>query len=251
MTIKKQALAIWNAIKQIPGAIAQTVVRVLESSEILVYTFIAVGCILIGAYVMEGVGYLIKETGHISYLAARDVDTFAGAILHTARRILRFFHSHIHTPEVNLERHLDEFKSSDPDSICHELASYGAMLAVFPRMSWSRHVCPVLRYFTDTPIDTIIGPFISWASYDWAPEGNNCHKPRHLTICIVCEFYLFMRLIALALVIVLIVAPAWPLFLDLLDIAYHTFLLTCDIVFDLLYGVASGIHKLRTRKKKI
>jgi hypothetical protein len=247
----KQARAVGAAIAQLPIAVAETVERVLESSEVLVYTFIGVGVILILAELMEGVGILIKESGHIGYVLAVVVDKIVDGILGFVRKLMRFFHSHVHVPEIDLADELIEFKSSNTRLICSELASYTAMLFVFPRMSWSRHVCPVLRYFTGTPIDTILGPLIGWASYDSAPEGNNCHKPAHLTICIVCEFYLFLRLVALALVIVLIAAPAWPLVSDLIDIAYHLVLLAFDLTFDTCHWLARLLHRLNWLRKKI
>lgn len=247
----RQARAILAAIERLPIAVAQTVERVLESSEILLYTVIAVGVILVAAYVMEGVGILIKESGHIGYLSAVIVDDFGNVITHIVGFLAHLFRKHAHIPDIDFEKHLVEFKSSDVHNMCHELASYGAMLAVFPRMSWSRHVCPVLRYFTGTPIDTIIGPFISWASYNWAPEGNNCHKPAHLIICIVCECFYFLRLLAFVLIVVLIAAPAWPLVSDLIDIAFHTMLLAFDLVFDACHWLAKIVHDVKLMRKKI
>jgi hypothetical protein len=245
----RQARSILAAVERLPLAVAQTVERVLESSEILIYTIIGVGVLLIAAYIMEGVGYLIKESGHIGYVSAVIIDTFTNGILHAVGKFLRFFHVHAHLPDVELERHLTEFKSSNVHEICHELASYGAMATVFFKMGWSKHVCPILRYFTGTPIDDIIGPFISWASYNWAPEGNNCHEPPHLIICIVCEFYFFLRLLALVLVIVLIAAPSWPLVSDLIDIAFHCMLLSFDLIFDAGHWLAKIVHKVKSFRK--
>lgn len=247
----RQTRAVLKAIERLPLAVAETVERVLEASEMLLYTLIAVGAILIAAEVMKGVGLLIKESGHIAYISAALVDGIVGVITSVLQAIARIFRKHARVPTPDLAQHLVEFKSSNVHNICHELASYGAMFAVFPRMSWSRHVCPVLRYFTGTPIDTIIGPFIAWASYDWAPEGNNCRKPPHLVICIVCEFYLFMQLIALVLVVVLIAAPAWPLLLELFDIAFHLLLLGFDLTFDACHWLARLVHNVNWLRKKI
>lgn len=112
------------------------------------------------------------------YESAKLVDTVVNGFLHFIHKITSFFHIHWHPPYIHLEDHLVEFKSSSPRKICSELASYTAMFLVFPRMSWSPHICPVLRYFYGTPIDTIISPVISWASYDWAPEGIVLRCPR-------------------------------------------------------------------------
>ena len=245
----KQGASLLAALERLPLAVAQTVERVLEASEILIYTIIGVGVLLITAYIMEGVGYLIKESGHIGYVSAVIVDTFTNGLMHFIGKVLRFFHVHAHLPDVELERHLTEFKSSNVHEICHELASYGAMATVFIKMSWSSHVCPVLRFFTGTPIDAILGPLISWASYNWAPEGNNCREPSHLIICIVCEFYFFLRLLALVLIIVLIAAPSWPLVSDLIDIAFHCVLLAFDLTFDACHWLAKIVHKIKNSRK--
>ena len=147
------------------------------------------------------------------YESAKIVDTIVNGLLRFIHRITSFFHIHWHPPYIGLEDHLLEFKSPNPRYICSELASYTAMFLVFPRMRWSPHICPIMRYFYGTPIDTIMSPFIGWSSYDWTPEGmyrlfsivfalttsrlgNNCRKPRNLTICIVCEFYFLIRLVA-------------------------------------------------------
>ncbi len=105
------------------------------------------------------------------YESAKLVDTVVNGFLHFIHRITSFFHIHWHPPYIHLEDHLVEFKSSNPRKVCSELASYTAMFLVFPRMSWSPHICPIMRYFYGTPIDTILTPFVGWSSYDWSPEG--------------------------------------------------------------------------------
>lgn len=72
--------------------------------------------------------------------------------------------------------------------------------------------------------------------------GNNCRKPHNLGICIFCEFFYLLRLIAYALLFVLIVGPAWPFFSDLLDIAIHVAFLLFDIAFAAMSAFCRGVH---------
>jgi hypothetical protein len=152
---------------------------------------------------------------------------------------------------VHLEDHLIEFKSSNPREICSELASYTAMFFVFPRKSFSSHVCPVLRFFTGTPIAVILTPLVGWASYDPAPEGNNCRPPSHLAICIFCEFYFLLRLFAYAIIFLLIAGPCWPILSDLLDIAFHACVLICDIIYEAFHEFFKAIHEIENATRKI
>lgn len=182
------------------------------------------------------------------YESARVIDEFVNAILGVVHGFTHFFHIHWRPPYVHLEDHLIEFKSSNIHSICSELASYTAMFLVFPRMRWSPHICPVLRYFTGTPIDVILNPIIGWASYDSAPEGNNCRPPSHLAICIFCEFFYLLRLVAYALIFVLIAGPTWPVLSDLLDITFHTIVLACDIFYEALHAIFKAFHEIENAR---
>jgi len=185
------------------------------------------------------------------YESAKLIDTVVDGFLSVIHHITSFFHIHWHPPYIHLEDHLIEFKSSNPKLICSELASYTAMFLVFPRMSWSPHVCPVLRYFTGTPIDVIITPLVGWASYDPAPEGNNCRPPKHLGICIFCEFYFLLRLVAYFLIFILVAGPSWPLLSDLIDITIHIVLLLLDILDEIAHWISRTIHKIRIAKKYV
>ncbi len=183
--------------------------NVIEAIQLIATSLIIVLFLLLISVVLWAISDAWRYGIAIAvYDTAKATEVMVDAIIKAIDKVASVFSS-FHIDQVHYADKISEFKSP---SVCDPFDSYSAVIFYMVRLTFSRHVCPAMRYVYGTPLETIVWPFMHPFSFDPNPEHGNCHEPKNAEYCVwIIELWRLPAIACMCLAFISIAGPLFPL----------------------------------------
>lgn len=146
------------------------------------------------------------------------------------------------------------FESVDElHTVCRPYESYAGSVKLIFKWGLSSYTCPVLRYFSPTYFIYVMSPVMGWASFDWDPDGNNCHAFRHYELCSILTWGWALQFIAILLVALAFVGMYKGTIVYIVTGAVHLVVLFCLFLYHVALDISFlvGLVEKRSGEKNL
>jgi hypothetical protein len=221
-------------------AIAKCVRNVVEAIQIILTALITALFLLLVAVILWSISEAWRYgIGIAVYEVAYGTQVMVDAIIKAIDALESIFTSH-RIKEVYYANGIEEFKHP---STCDPFDSYEAVVFYMIRLTFSRHVCPAMRYVYGTPLKTLAWPFVRPFSFDPEPERANCHEPQNAEYCVwFIELWRLPAMAFLGLCIISVAGPLMPLILQTIRIADAFVILFVQLAWHALRELMFRLH---------
>ncbi|NDC61512.1 MAG: hypothetical protein EBZ60_05790 [Betaproteobacteria bacterium] len=228
------------ALAGLVPAIAKCVRNVIEAIQLIVVTLIIALFLLLIAVILWSISEAWRYGIAIAvYETAYGTQVMVDAIIKAIDKVASWFSS-FHINPVTYADKISEFKSPH---VCDPFDSYEAVIFYLVRLTFSRHVCPAMRYIYGTPLETMVWPFMRPFSFDPAPEKSNCREPSNSEYCIwFIELWRLVAIACISLAVITVIGPLFPLVLQLLRIAVAFMTLGVEIIYHAILEFNYAMH---------